>query len=137
MASRKVGACNLDDLLITVTGKGRKQRVIPFSLELRRILAKFLVEYRPHAHQLAFSTLEGRKLGQRNVLRDVKAMCARFGFAPPGRTIHATRHTFATAYLQRGGNLFLLQRALGHSSLEMMRRMPVSRPQTCRPHMRE
>jgi integrase/recombinase XerD len=120
--SLRVCDCNLDDLLLTVTGKGRKQRVIPFSMELRRTLAKFILDFRPRSDELIFSTRAGRKLSQRNTHRDIKALCRRLGFEPPKRTVHATRHSFATEYLRRGGSLFHLQRALGHSSLEMVRR---------------
>jgi site-specific recombinase XerD len=120
--SLTVADCNLDDLLLTVTGKGRKQRVIPFSVELRRVLAKFLLDFCPRPDSLVFSTKQGRKLSQRNVQRDIKRLCAKLGFNPPRRTVHATRHTFATEYLRRGGNLFHLQRVLGHTSLEMVRR---------------
>jgi integrase/recombinase XerD len=114
--------CNLDDLLLTVTGKGRKQRIIPFSVELRRVLAKFVLDFCPLPQQFIFSTKQGRKMSQRNVLRDIKGLCDRLGFPAPRRTVHATRHTFATEYLRRGGSLFHLQKVLGHTSLEMVRR---------------
>jgi integrase/recombinase XerD len=120
--SLRVQDCNLDDLLLTVTGKGRKQRIIPFSIELRRTLARFILDFCPHPYQFIFSTKVGRKLSQRNVLRDIKQLCKRLGFAPPRRTVHATRHTFACEYLRRGGSLFHLQKMLGHTSLEMVRR---------------
>jgi site-specific recombinase XerD len=112
--------CDLDNLLFTVTGKGRKQRKIPFSFELRRHLSRFLVDL--HSEQLIFATRHGRKLGRRNVLRDVKLLCRRLGVAPPERTLHAFRHTFALHYLRKGGSVFHLQKVLGHSTLEMTRR---------------
>jgi integrase/recombinase XerD len=118
--SLRAADCDLDNLLFTVTGKGRKQRKIPFSFELRRQLSRFLVDL--HPEQLIFATRHGRKLGRRNVLRDVKLFCRRLGITPPERTLHAFRHTFAVHYLRKGGSVFHLQKVLGHSTLEMTRR---------------
>ena len=118
--SLKAADCDPDNLLFTVAGKGRKQRKIPFSFELRRHLSRFLVDL--HSEQLIFATRRGRKLGRRNVLRDVKLLCRRLGVTPPERTLHAFRHTFAIHYLRRGGGVFHLQKVLGHSTLEMTRR---------------
>ena len=116
----RVEDCDLSNLLLTVTGKGGKQRRLPFSLELRRVLVRYCGEL--HPQELLFSTRRGRKLGRRVVLRDVKALCKKLGFDPPARTLHALRHTFAVNYLRRGGGVFHLQRVLGHTSLEMTRR---------------
>jgi integrase/recombinase XerD len=116
----RVEDCDLDNLLLTVTGKGGKQRRLPFSLELRRALVRHCANV--HPQEFLFSTRRGRKLGRRVVLRDVKALCGKLGFDPPARTLHSFRHTFAVNYLRRGGGVFHLQRVLGHASLEMTRR---------------
>jgi integrase/recombinase XerD len=108
---------DFDNLLITVIGKEDKQRRIPFSLELRKRLFKWKGQ-----HQLVFSTRDGKKLGRRNMLRDTKRVCRNLGIQAPARTIHAMRHTFAVTYLRRGGSVFHLQKALGHSTLDMTRR---------------
>ena len=119
--SLRVQDCNLEDLLVTVTGKGRKQRILPFSMELRRVLARWIRDFSLRSHQFLFGTRQGLGLQRRNVLREVKRLCSRLGFNPPRRTVHATRHTFSTEYLRRGGSLFHLQKMLGHTSLEMVR----------------
>ncbi|SCZ53007.1 Site-specific recombinase XerD [Thiohalomonas denitrificans] len=41
---------------------------------------------------------------------------------PRGQLTHVLRHTFASAFMQRGGNILTLQRLLGHASLTMTMR---------------
>jgi len=118
--SLHVSDVNMDDLLLTVMGKGRKGRTIPFSIELRRALSPAIIGRTPG--EFLFSTQRGGKLSARNVLRDTKALCGQLGFEAPKRSMHATRHTFATEYLRRGGSLLHLQKMLGHTSLAMVRR---------------
>jgi integrase/recombinase XerD len=116
--------CDLDmeNLLVTLDGKGRKQRVVPFSFELRKAMFRYITEFKRKLDSLLFANRTETRLGRRNVLRDAKLLCKRMGFTPPARTLHAFRHTFAVNYLRRGGSVFHLQKVLGHSTLEMTRR---------------
>ncbi len=41
---------------------------------------------------------------------------------PKGQASHALRHTFASHFIQKGGNILTLQKILGHSSLAMTMR---------------
>jgi integrase/recombinase XerD len=116
----KVSDVDMDNLLLTLTGKGRKQRKVPFSLELRKVLYRYLREFEPK--HLLLGSRAGDEMGRGTALHDVKRLCRRIGFEPPARTLHAFRHTFATNYLRRGGSVFHLQKTLGHTSLEMSRR---------------
>jgi integrase/recombinase XerD len=118
--SVRVRDIDFDNLLVTLDGKGRKQRVVPYSFELRRALYAYCKEL--GADHLLFASRTHTALGRRVVLRDVKLLCKALGFVPPARTLHAFRHTFAVNYLRRGGSVFHLQKVLGHSSLEMTRR---------------
>jgi integrase/recombinase XerD len=118
----RVSDVDFDNLLLLLDGKGRKQRKVPFSFELRKALFRYTREFCPQQHMLVLGTRDGCKLGRRVVLRDVKLLCKRLGFDPPARTLHAFRHTFAVNYLRRGGSVFHLQKVLGHSTLEMTRR---------------
>jgi integrase/recombinase XerD len=114
---------NLNDCLVTLWGKGRKQRTVPFSNELRRRLYLWSRKSTfTQATDFVFCTRQGLKQGRRNVLRDVKILCRELGFEPPARTLHACRHSFATFFIRSGGNPLTLQRLLGHTSLEMTRR---------------
>lgn len=118
----RVGDIDMDNMLVTLDGKGRKQRVVPFSFELRKAFFRYIRDFGRKLDALLFATESETMLGRRNVLRDVKHLCKRLGFPAPARTVHACRHTFAINYLRRGGSVFHLQKILGHATLEMTRR---------------
>ncbi|HLJ86371.1 MAG TPA: tyrosine-type recombinase/integrase [Candidatus Angelobacter sp.] len=118
----RVRDIDMDNLLITLDGKGRKQRIVPFSFELRKALFRYMADVTRKPDSLLLASRNETKLGRRVMLRDVKLLCKRLGFDPPVRTLHAFRHTFAINYLRRGGSVFHLQKVLGHSTLEMTRR---------------
>lgn len=113
---------DFDNLLVRLDGKGRKQRLCPISVELRRALHRFIAENHHPTDALLFATRTGTVWNRRNILRDVKRVCRSLGFDPPARTLHSFRHTFAVCYLRRGGSVFHLQKTLGHATLEMTRR---------------
>jgi hypothetical protein len=48
------------------------------------------VDSKPQA--LLFASRTGSTWSRRNILRDVKLLCKKLGFTPPGRTLHAFRH---------------------------------------------
>ena len=110
---------DFDNLLLTLHGKGAKDRVVPFSFELRRHLWRWRQVNR---WDYVFTTTQGRHIAHRNTLRDVRNLCRALGVEPPARLLHAFRHTFAVNYIRRGGSVFHLQKVLGHSTLEMTRR---------------
>jgi site-specific recombinase XerD len=105
---------DLDNLVLRVRGKGNKERLVPVSVELRKVLFRHL---QTHRHQLVFCTRDGVALSQRNVLRDFKAVCRDLGITGVRASFHTLRLTFAVSYLRAGGNLFYLSKILEHSSV--------------------
>jgi len=91
----KKDSLDLDNLLISVIGKGSKERVVPFSYELRKALYKYAGL---NKFELLFSTTDGRKLRYDNVLRDFYLLKKRLKIEPDG-AFHAFRRTFATNYI--------------------------------------
>jgi integrase/recombinase XerD len=118
----RVRDLDMDNMLLTLDGKGRKQRIIPFSFGLRKVLHRFITDFDRKPDYLLFATRENTAVRRMTALRGVKILCTELGFDAPPRTLHAFRHTFAVNYLRRGGSVFHLQKCLGHSSLEMTRR---------------
>jgi site-specific recombinase XerD len=113
---------DMENLLLTVDGKGRKQRIVPFSFALRKALHRFITEFNRKPDSLLFATRDDTQVDRIAALHGIQLLCKRLGFDPPERTLHAFRHSFAVNYLRRGGSVFHLQKVLGHSSLEMTRR---------------
>jgi site-specific recombinase XerD len=97
-----------------VKGKGNKQRLVPMSIELRKLIYRHLAK---HEHVLVFATFKGGKLSKRNLLRDFKEMCGAVKITGVRCSLHTARHTFSVNYLRNGGNLYYLQRILGHNSI--------------------
>jgi integrase/recombinase XerD len=118
----RVSSIDMDNLLVTLDGKGRRQRIVPFSPELRRAMYRHAASLKLTPHDLLLGSRKGTEWARRNITRDVKRICRSLGFTAPARTLHAFRHSFAVSYLRRGGDVFRLQKTLGHSTLEMTRR---------------
>lgn len=109
---------DLDNMLLRLKGKGRKERLVPMSFELRKALFRHMERKQGRL----FTTSNGTQWSRIGALRAVKLHCERLGFQAPPRTLHSFRHTFASNYVRRGGSVFHLQKQMGHSSLEMSRR---------------
>lgn len=113
---------NLDDHVVRVTGKGSKERIVPFGIPaataLRRYLAiarPVLIAESPHASAY-FVGARGARINVRTVYQLVASLLAELpGDGPIGP--HTLRHTAATHVLDGGADLRIVQELLGHSSL--------------------
>lgn len=105
---------DMENMLITVYGKGSKERVVPFSVSLRKVLWKFS---RMHDHELFFSTNKGTKIRYRNLIRDFKTLAENLGIRGKKIGFHQFRYGYALNFIREGGNPFHLQRILGPSSI--------------------
>lgn len=110
---------DFDNLLVTVKGKGNKERIVPISLECRKILFKFL---NSHRFELVFPTKLGGHLLYDNTRRDFKRLMSQLGITAFDGSFHAFRRFFARSYVRNGGNVFYLQRMLGHTTLTMSKK---------------
>lgn len=110
---------DFDSLLITLYGKGKKERKIPISREARKILYNWSKE---HRHELIFCSRDGNKVLYDNCRKDFLRVLEKAGVEKSEGCFHAFRRFFAKSYNRNGGNLFYLQKMLGHETLEMTRR---------------
>lgn len=97
------GDADFENLLLRIKGKGNKQRMVPLSFELRKILYRYSLKQK---HDLLFGTRNGTLVTNRNLERDFKAICNKLHITGVRCSPHTLRHTFAVSYLRNGGNLF-------------------------------
>jgi integrase/recombinase XerC len=103
---------------ITVTGKGRKQRMVPVLPQVQKLIAAYvaLCPYDMPADGPLFVGLRGGPLSPRIIQLAMARLRGALGL-PDTATPHALRHSFATHLLGRGGDLRSIQELLGHASL--------------------
>jgi len=103
---------------ITVTGKGRKQRMVPVLPQVQKLVSDYVALYPydlPPDGPL-FVGAKGGPLSARVVQLAMARLRGALGLAETA-TPHALRHSFATHLLARGGDLRAIQELLGHASL--------------------
>lgn len=123
--SVEIGKLDFHNLLLTVKGKGNKQRVVPLSFEVRKILWSYCQRKRAtvaNPQGFLFCTSHGGKLSYDNTRRDFQRLLKRLAIEGIDGSFHAFRRKFARSYVKNGGNLFYLMKALGHTSLVMSKR---------------
>jgi len=100
--------------------KGRKQYYIPISKSLEQVLAEYLIYRKGEPDDFLFCTAYGKPL----TLAGLGSEIARYNRfrGVEKRSLHMFRHTFAKQWILNGGDIFRLQKILGHSSLEMVRK---------------
>jgi len=104
---------DLESLLIKVTGKGNKSRVVPISRECRKVLYLFAKD----KHGYLFPA-KGHKWAYRSALDQFKRLCANIGVENVRCSFHTFRHYFAVSYIRQGGDLYRLSKILGHTDLQ-------------------
>lgn len=106
--AEKLKPTGLRNAVITFSGtKSGKVRSVPITVELE---AKIVRHWRQHGQPNAAITSFRRALARTTIQ------------LPKGQAAHSLRHTFASHFIQNGGNILTLQKILGHSSLAMTMR---------------
>jgi len=112
------GSVDVDQRLVTVWGKGSKQRRVPISPPAAAAVRAWLAEGRPclagpsSPAAAMFLNRRGHRLSPRDCRRIVDHRSA-VPLHP-----HALRHSFATHLLDNGADLRIVQELLGHASLQ-------------------
>jgi integrase/recombinase XerD len=109
--------------LVTVqpyrSGLKSRPRLVPLGQSARKAIWRYLADRRPLASDPLFLTNNEKPLDRGQLLHLLVRLGERAGVTKCHP--HRFRHTFAIQYLRNGGDVFTLQRLLGHTSLETVR----------------
>lgn len=120
VVSLNVEDLDLKEMKLVVTGKGNKERVLPFYPRLRTLINKYIVEYRSTRTRDLNGPLFINNHGQRITPRAIQLMLAKqseIAHLPLNVHPHLLRHSFATHLLDNGADLRVVQTLLGHENL--------------------
>jgi integrase/recombinase XerD len=111
----------LSDGALHVTGKGTKERLVPFGEEARRWLERYMREARAailggQSSDALFVTARGHGMTRQMFWLLVKKHALAAGITTP-LSPHTLRHAFATHLLNHGADLRAVQMLLGHADI--------------------
>ena len=104
-----------DAPLLTVTGKGGKDRMVPISGRAKEALSRWL-DVRASDSRYLFPSRDSH-LTRIRLFQLLKDLAARAGLDPARVSPHVLRHAFATHLLEGGADLRVLQTLLGHADI--------------------
>ncbi len=112
---------NLSEQVLRVTGKGNKERLVPFGQAAHHWLARYMNEARPQIlkgqqTEDLFVTARGAAMSRVMFWNIVKKSAQVAGIAV-ALSPHTLRHAFATHLLNHGADLRAVQLLLGHADI--------------------
>jgi integrase/recombinase XerD len=106
---------------LRVTGKGSKERLVPFGEEAHTWLRRYIADARAEilhgqSSDALFVTARGGAMTRQMFWKLIKAHALRAGIDAP-LSPHTLRHAFATHLLNHGADLRAVQMLLGHADI--------------------
>ena len=115
-----------DDRVLTIKGKGNRERIVPLGSTARASIQRYLALGQNPADRVApmlttkwlfpSKSVEGHLTRQR-FAQDLKEAAIVAGLDPARVSPHVLRHAFASHLLDRGADLRAVQQLLGHADI--------------------
>ncbi|MGD6854492.1 tyrosine-type recombinase/integrase [Bacillus infantis] len=102
--------------------KTRQGRYVPISARTAKLLSEYVEETADFANEYLFLSYEGEKISEHTVRDNMRVSGQIAKITDKRVSPHTLRHTGALFYILNGGDPFSLQKILGHSHMNMVRR---------------
>jgi integrase/recombinase XerD len=114
-----LGDLDLVDRVVLVTGKGRKQRLVPLGTAAVDAIGRWLPHRLEIAHRIdaVFVNLRGGRLSRQGVFGIVRKRAREAGIPLDRISPHVLRHSAATHMVEGGADLRTVQEMLGHANV--------------------
>lgn len=99
--------------------KNKKQQIIPMSSELKQVLQEYLRYRKGQPEDYLFCNCYGQQMTKDSLAGNIRKYNHSRGVTKT--SVHLFRHTFAKNWILNGGDIFRLQKILGHSTLDMVK----------------
>ena len=112
-----------DDRVLTVKGKGGRERLVPLNETAQGALHAHLAAVRADEKEgkrvsaWLFPSSGGEHLTRQRFGQELKALALAAGIEPARVSPHVLRHAFASHLLERGADLRTVQQLLGHADI--------------------
>ena len=98
--------------------KGKKDRIVTLSPVLLVMLREYALEYKPDKKGYLFEgSTKGNPYSSRSLQEVIQAAKKKAGIMKPG-SIHSLRHSFATHLIEKGTDVTMIQKLLGHNDIK-------------------
>jgi len=121
LVSLQVKDIDFDEAIVKVKrGKSRRERHIPLAKTLMKILTQYLSIRQPSNEcDELFCNAFGKRLHEDGCQHAIASYNLKRGVTKT--SVHLFRHTFAKMFILNGGDVFRLQKILGHKSLDIVK----------------
>jgi len=106
------------DFLTVRSSKNKTGRILPIHPKVKELLDAYLSQRLPLEDRALIVGERGRRMCMSAFTYMMNTYLKISGLKKKGYTTHSLRHSFATRLIEKNVNLFLVQRLLGHKSLD-------------------
>ncbi len=121
LVNLKLNQIDLENDLLQILGKGKKERISPFSDIANKYMKIYIEKYRnlllkKKDSDYVFINNFGNKISRQGFFKNLKVIAIKQGIKKE-ISPHTLRHSYATHMLKNGADLRIIQELLGHSDI--------------------